>query len=156
MAITAEQAQNLVNGLSFQGDMGKSGENQVIQSPAFFQPQDATGTPVVSPKASVGTTNVPLIVPINAVVLTVTPEGADLLIGYGANDGTDGNGSFLVRNGERFPLPVKLLSLNNLANTYSVNGSTNRNTTVNMKTTSGTATVYFGFEMLMNSVGKGA
>ena len=109
----------------------RDGNAAVLQIAAKIQSFDATGTPVLSPKTSVGTTPQPFVVPDGAVDMVIRCTGT---FRYGTNATLDGT---------------------SVAKTYMLGGA-NADThfpcrdvaTIYVAADSGTVTVYFMFQML--------
>jgi len=103
-----------------------------IQVASNIQTRDATATALESPR-SVAATTVPLVIPVNAVVLHVRAVGADLR--YGDNTDLDtgaGEGYGLIPDGGSINLPCA-----------------NGGTIFFVQDAGATVTMYFHFEMLI-------
>ena len=79
--------------VSFSGnDLGTDSNGNAVQFGGTMVPEDATGTPIPSPK-TVSSTAIALVVPAGAIKLAVYPIGADLRVG----DNSDLDGSATLK-----------------------------------------------------------
>lgn len=116
--------------LSLSTSLPRDANNQPIQSPASLQFSDATGTPITSPRASVGTSGQAFVVPTGAVSFSYTCSAATFYSAESQFDSSHGYNAAAANTVVSYPCA-------NMA------GSS-----IYVAAQSGTVTVYFHFEML--------
>lgn len=118
--------------LSLSGIQPRDANNLPIMTPATVQFSDATGTPITSPKTSVGTGGQAFVVPTGAVFFCVYPSAAAYVNLSGTFDASNGYNT----------IPATVITKIPCGNLSTTGGS------IYVAATASTITVGFHFEML--------